>query len=47
MLLDKGYRVIAYDRRGFGDSSQPAKGYDYDTFAEDLDKLRIYTKNVI
>jgi non-heme chloroperoxidase len=39
MLLDQGYRVIAYDRRGFGDSSQPLKGYDYDTFAEDLDKL--------
>ena len=39
MLLDKGFRVIAYDRRGFGDSSQPSCGYDYDTFAEDLDKL--------
>ncbi|HEY0658137.1 MAG TPA: alpha/beta hydrolase [Pyrinomonadaceae bacterium] len=39
MLLDQGYRVIAYDRRGFGASSQPSSGYDYDTFAEDLDKL--------
>ena len=39
MLLDQGFRVIAYDRRGFGDSSQPSCGYDYDTFAEDLDKL--------
>jgi len=39
MLLDNGFRVIAYDRRGFGDSSQPSSGYDYDTFAEDLDKL--------
>ena len=32
-LLDAGYRVIAYDRRGFGASSQPTVGYDYDTFA--------------
>jgi non-heme chloroperoxidase len=38
-LLDAGYRVITYDRRGFGASSQPVKGYDYDTFAEDLSKL--------
>src|SRR5919106_6962953 len=38
-LLAAGYRVIAYDRRGFGKSSQPATGYDYDTFAEDLHKL--------
>lgn len=38
-LLGAGYRVIAYDRRGFGKSSQPATGYDYDTFAADLDKL--------
>jgi non-heme chloroperoxidase len=38
-LLDAGYRVIAYDRRGFGKSSQPANGYNYDTFAEDLHKL--------
>ncbi|MFC9795598.1 alpha/beta fold hydrolase [Streptomyces sp. NPDC127584] len=35
-LLDAGYRVITYDRRGFGQSSQPATGYDYDTFAADL-----------
>ncbi len=35
-LLDAGYRVIAYDRRGFGASSQPTVGYDYDTFAADL-----------
>ena len=35
-LLDAGYRVIAYDRRGFGQSSQPTSGYDYDTFAADL-----------
>lgn len=39
VLLDAGYRVIAYDRRGFGKSSQPASGYNYDTFAEDLHKL--------
>jgi pimeloyl-ACP methyl ester carboxylesterase len=38
-LLAAGYRVITYDRRGFGKSSQPATGYDYDTFAEDLNKL--------
>jgi len=38
-LLQAGYRVITYDRRGFGDSSQPTSGYDYDTFAEDLHKL--------
>ncbi|MEV5430898.1 alpha/beta hydrolase [Streptomyces sp. NPDC052701] len=35
-LLDAGYRVITYDRRGFGKSSQPSTGYDYDTFAADL-----------
>jgi non-heme chloroperoxidase len=38
-LLAAGYRVIAHDRRGFGQSSQPAIGYDYDTFAADLDAL--------
>ena len=35
-LTEAGYRVIAYDRRGFGDSDKPADGYDYDTFAADL-----------
>jgi non-heme chloroperoxidase len=35
-LLAAGYRVITYDRRGFGQSSQPTTGYDYDTFAHDL-----------
>jgi pimeloyl-ACP methyl ester carboxylesterase len=35
-LLEAGYRVITYDRRGFGQSSQPSVGYDYDTFAADL-----------
>jgi non-heme chloroperoxidase len=35
-LLKAGYRVITYDRRGFGRSSQPVTGYDYDTFAADL-----------
>ena len=39
VLLDAGYRVITYDRRGFGKSSQPTAGYNYDTFAEDLHKL--------
>ena len=38
-LLRAGYRVITYDRRGFGKSSQPTTGYKYDTFAEDLHKL--------
>ena len=38
-LLDAGYRVIAYDRRGFGKSSQPTTGYNYDTFAQDLHSL--------
>jgi non-heme chloroperoxidase len=38
-LLNAGFRVITYDRRGFGDSSQPSVGYDYDTFAEDLHHL--------
>lgn len=39
VLLDAGYRVIVYDRRGFGRSAQPAGGYDYDTLAADLDVL--------
>src|SRR2546423_1964708 len=38
-LLASGYRVISYDRRGFGRSSQPTVGYDYDTFAADLNVL--------
>ena len=42
VLLDAGYRVITYDRRGFGRSSQPATGYDYDTFAADLNTLLEY-----
>jgi non-heme chloroperoxidase len=44
VLLEAGYRVITYDRRGFGKSSQPATGYNYDTFAEDLHKLVIQLK---
>jgi non-heme chloroperoxidase len=39
MLLQAGYRVVTYDRRGFGDSSKPASGYDYDTLAGDLHSL--------
>jgi non-heme chloroperoxidase len=39
VLLAAGYRVITYDRRGFGQSSKPTTGYDYDTFAADLQKL--------
>ena len=38
-LIDAGYRVVAYDRRGFGNSAKPTVGYDYDTLAEDLHKL--------
>jgi len=39
VLLEHGYRCISYDRRGFGRSSQPSTGYDYDTFAADLKAL--------
>jgi non-heme chloroperoxidase len=39
VLLDAGYRVITYDRRGFGKSSQPTEGYTYNTFANDLHEL--------
>jgi non-heme chloroperoxidase len=38
-LLDSGCRVITYDRRGFGNSSKPTSGYDYDTFSDDVHKL--------
>jgi non-heme chloroperoxidase len=38
-LLAAGYRCVSYDRRGFGRSSQPTVGYDYDTFAADLNAL--------
>ena len=41
-LLEAGYRVITYDRRGFGKSSQATTGYDYDTFAADLNTLLEY-----
>jgi non-heme chloroperoxidase len=48
-LLAAGYRVISYDRRGFGRSSQPTTGYDYDTFAADLRALleRLDLRDVI
>jgi non-heme chloroperoxidase len=39
VLLNAGYRVITYDLRGFGASSQPSFGYDYDTFAANLNTL--------
>ncbi len=39
VLLENGFRVIRYDRRGFGRSSRPTTGYDYDTFAADLNAL--------
>jgi non-heme chloroperoxidase len=38
-LVESGHRVVVYDRRGFGRSTQTIKGYDYDTFSEDLRKL--------
>ena len=44
VLLHAGYRVITYDRRGFGKSSQPSTGYDYHTFAEDLRTLITHLK---
>jgi non-heme chloroperoxidase len=44
VLLEAGQRVITYDRRGFGKSSQPTSGYNYDTFAEDLHKLVTHLK---
>ncbi len=43
-LLAAGHRVITYDRRGFGKSSQPTTGYNYDTFAEDLHRLVTHLK---
>ena len=43
-LLAAGHRVITYDRRGFGKSSQPATGYNYDTFAVDLNALITHLK---
>ena len=43
-LLDTGFRVITYDRRGFGNSSKPTTGYNYDTFADDLHKLVSHLK---
>ena len=43
-LLDAGFRVITYDRRGFGNSSKPTTGYNYDTFADDLHKLVSHLK---
>ena len=48
-LLDAGYRVITYDRRGFGKSSKPTAGYDYDTFAADLNTLlnRLELNNIV
>lgn len=39
VLLESGHRVITYDRRGFGRSSKPTAGYDYDTFTQDLHRL--------
>ena len=38
-LLAAGHRVVAYDRRGFGQSSRPTEGYDFDTLAGDLHRM--------
>ena len=48
-LTEAGYRCIAYDRRGFGESGKPAGGYDYDTFASDLNDLltQLDLRNVV
>jgi len=48
-ITNAGHRVIAYDRRGFGRSSQPFNGYDYDTLADDLDAVLTHTeaRNVV
>ena len=40
-FLDKGFRVITYDRRGFGKSAKPSIGYDFDTFAKDLNAIMV------
>ena len=51
VLLEAGRRVITYDRRGFGKSSQPTSGYDYHTFAADLnalmEKLDLYQATLV
>ena len=44
VLLDAGHRVITYDRRGFGKSSQPTEGYNYDRFAQDLHQVVTHLK---
>jgi non-heme chloroperoxidase len=44
VLLNSGHRVITYDRRGFGNSSQPTEGYNYDTFAQDLQQVVSHLK---
>ena len=44
VLLNSGHRVITYDRRGFGNSSQPTEGYNYDTFAQDLHQVLSHLK---
>ncbi|NBC58902.1 MAG: alpha/beta fold hydrolase [Bacteroidetes bacterium] len=48
-LVNAGYRVIAYDRRGFGQSSKPFTGYDYNTMASDLKDIidQLELKNII
>lgn len=48
-LAERGFRVIAYDRRGFGRSSQPWSGYNYDSFADDLHELitKLDLRNVV
>jgi len=38
-LIGAGYRVVTYDRRGFGESNKPWTGYEYDTLARDLERV--------
>jgi non-heme chloroperoxidase len=49
VMLDAGYRVITYDRRGFGQSSKPATGLEYDTYAADLNQLleQLQLENIV
>jgi peroxiredoxin len=49
LLVNAGFRVIAYDRRGFGQSSKPFDGYDYDTMASDLNDIvdKLNLKDII
>jgi pimeloyl-ACP methyl ester carboxylesterase len=47
VALEAGKRVITHDRRGFGHSSQPTTGYDYDTFAVDLKAYKLDRREAV